>query len=392
MEPLELDAWIAIEDQLSDEERATRDTVRAWVNERFLPELKHHHRAGTFPVELIPEVAELGLLGANLPEEYGCAGLNAVSYGLIMQELERGDSGLRSLASVQGALVMWPIFSYGSEEQKTKYLPQLASGKAIGCFGLTEPGSGSDPGSMKTSAVREGEHYVLNGIKTWITNSPISELAVVWAKLSQEDDSIRGFIVERGFPGFTTPTIEGKFSLRASPTGEIHLNDCRVPHENLLPNVRGLKGPLSCLTQARHGIGWGATGAAIDCFETVRTYGLERKQFARPLASFQLYQAKLADMATKILNCQLLNLHHGRLKERGQLTPVQVSAHKRHNVAAARDIARVAREMLGGIGITDAYSVIRHMMNLESVYTYEGTDDIHTLSLGRALTGLNAFS
>lgn len=392
MDPIALDTLIAIDDQLADDERQARDMVRAWVRDRFLPEVTEHHRAGTFPEQLIPEIADLGLFGANLPEAYGCAGMNSVSYGLIMQELERGDSGLRSLASVQGSLVMWPIFAYGSEEQRKKYLPMLAGGKMIGCFGLTEPGSGSDPGSMSTTAVRDGDHYVLNGVKTWITNSPISQLAVVWAKSEEDGGAIRGFIVEREFPGYETPYIEGKFSLRASPTGEIHLNDCRVPVANQLPDIKGLKGPLSCLTQARHGIGWGATGAAMDCFETVRAYGLERKQFDQPLAGFQLYQAKLADMATQIINCQLMNLHYGRLKEKDQLTPIQVSVHKRHNVGVAREIASTARGMLGGIGITDAYSVIRHMMNLESVYTYEGTHEIHTLAVGRALTGINAFA
>lgn len=390
--PQSLDSIIAIEDRLQDEERAARDSVRGWVTERFLPRITEHHRAGSFPMELVPEVADLGLFGSNLPERYGCAGMNTVSYGLVMQELERGDSGLRSLASVQGSLVMWPIFAYGDEDQRQKYLPALASGKLIGCFGLTEPGSGSDPASMTTRATRDGDAYVLNGVKAWITNSPVAGLAVVWAKVTDEEDAVRGFIVEREFEGFDTPTIDGKFSLRASPTGEIHLTECRVPAKNMLPDVRGLKGPLSCLTQARHGIGWGITGAAMDCFETARSYGLERNQFDRPLASFQLYQAKLAEMATQILNCQLMNLHYGRLKDEGRLTPVQVSMHKRHNVGAAREIASTARSMLGGIGITDAYSVIRHMMNIESVYTYEGTHEVHTLALGRALTGLNAFS
>lgn len=392
MDPMSLDSLIHIEEQLSDDERAARDMVRSWVTNRFAPVITEHHRNGTFPTDLIPEIADLGLFGANLPEEYGCAGMNAVSYGLIMQELERGDSGLRSLASVQGSLVMWPIFEYGTEEQRKKYLPQLASGKMIGCFGLTEPGSGSDPASMTTHAVKDGDHYVLNGVKTWITNSPISQVAVVWAKVKDEDDAIRGFIIERDFGGYETPYIEGKFSLRASPTGEIHLNDCRVPASNVFPDIRGLKGPLSCLTQARHGIGWGATGAAMDCFEAVRAYGLERKQFDTPLAGFQLYQAKLAEIATMIVTSQLMSLHHGRLKEAGTLTPVHVSLHKRHNVGAAREIASIARSMLGGIGITDAYSVIRHLMNLESVYTYEGTHEVHTLALGRALTGINAFA
>jgi glutaryl-CoA dehydrogenase len=388
-----LDALLAIEHLLSEEERAARDSVRGWIRERYLPALTKAHRDGKFPVELIPQIAELGVFGANI-QGYGCAGLNNVAYGLIMQEIERGDSGLRSVCSVQGALVMYPILTYGNEEQRKKWLPQLASGKLIGCFGLTEPGSGSDPGSMKTTAKKDGNHYVLNGVKAWITNSPIAGLAVVWAKLQDENNAIRGFVIERGTPGFATPDIEGKWSLRASPTGEIHLTDCRIPAANLLPNVSGLKGPLGCLTQARYGIGWGVTGVAVDCYETVLNYGLERRQFDKPIASFQLYQAQLAEMAGQIITAQLLSLHYGRLKDQGKLSlsPVQVSVHKRNNVRSARDIAKMARAMLGGIGITDAYPIMRHIMNLESVYTYEGTHEIHTLAMGRALTGINAFA
>ncbi len=386
-----LDAIIAIEQHLSEEEKAARNAVRGWVRERFMPVITKAHRDGEFPMQLIPELADLGVFGANI-EGYGCAGMNNVSYGLVLQELERGDSGLRSLCSVQGSLVMYPILAYGSEEQRKKWLPELSSGRMIGCFGLTEPGSGSDPGSMATTAKKDGNHYVLNGVKAWITNSPVSHLAVVWAKVEDEGGNIRGFVVERGTKGYDTPYIEGKWSLRASPTGEIHLTDCRIPAANLLPNSGGLKSPLGCLTQAREGIAWGVTGAAMDCFETALNYGLERKQFAKPIASFQMYQEQLAEMATMIATSQMMSLHYGRMKDEKKLTPVQVSMHKRHNVRAAREIAKMARGMLGGIGITDAYPVMRHIMNLESVYTYEGTHEVHTLALGRALTGINAFA
>lgn len=386
-----LDSIMALEDLFTDEEKAVRDSIREWVRERFLPQLKEHHRAGTFPLELLTEIGEIGAFGANI-NGYGCAGLNNVSYGLVMQELERGDSGLRSLCSVQGALVMYPILTFGNDDQRNKYLPKLATGEMIGCFGLTEPNAGSDPASMNTFAVKDGDHYVLNGEKAWITNSPIAHLAVIWAKDRSDNERIRGFIVERGTEGFETPYVEGKFSLRASPTGEIILNDCRIPAENVLPESNGLKSPLMCLTQAREGIAWGITGPALDCFETVLQYGIDRIAFDQPIANFQLYQHKLAEMATMITNSQLMNLHFGRLKDAGKLTPVQVSMHKRHNVEKAREIASMARGMLGGIGITDAYPVIRHMMNIESVYTYEGTHEVHTLALGRALTGLNAFA
>lgn len=386
-----LDTIMAIDDLFTDEEKAVRDSIREWVTGRFLPQLTEHHRVGTFPIELLSEIGELGAFGANI-NGYGCAGLNNVEYGLVMQELERGDSGLRSLCSVQGALVMYPILTFGNDDQRNKYLPKLATGEMIGCFGLTEPNAGSDPASMNTNAVKDGDHYILNGEKAWITNSPIAHLAVVWAKDRSDGDRIRGFIVERDMDGFETPYVEGKFSLRASPTGEIVLTDCRVPAENMLPESNGLKSPLMCLTQAREGIAWGITGPALDCFETVLNYGIERIAFDKPIANFQLYQHKLAEMATMIMNSQLMNLHFGRLKDAGKLTPVQVSMHKRHNVEKAREIASMARGMLGGIGITDAYPVIRHMMNIESVYTYEGTHEVHTLALGRALTGLNAFA
>ncbi len=385
-----LDNILAIEHLLSDDEKLARDTLRDWIRERYRPLLNEAHRNGTFPVEIIPEIAELGVFGANI-EGYDCAGMNNVSYGLVMQELERGDSGLRSLVSVQGALVMYPIFAFGSEEQRQKYLPKLARGELIGCFGLTEPMAGSDPGSMRTTGRKDGDAYVLDGVKAWITSSPIADVAVVWAKCVDEDNKIRGFLVERDFGGVSTPDIEGKFSLRASPTGEIHLNECRVPLDNILEGSGGLKSPLSCLTQARYGIGWGVIGAATDCYQTVLDYGLERIQFDQPIASFQLYQNNLAEMATKIINMSLLALHYGRLKDSGSLSPIQVSMLKRYNVGSARKIASDARAMLGGIGITDAYSVMRHMMNLESVYTYEGTHEIHTLAIGRALTGISAF-
>jgi glutaryl-CoA dehydrogenase len=376
----------------SDEEKAARDTVRDWVVRRYLPVLTNAHRKGIFPREMIPEVAELGLFGANI-QGYGCAGMNNVTYGLVLQELERADSGLRSLASVQGSLVMYPILAYGNEQQRKKWLPELAKGKMIGCFGLTEPSAGSDPASMKTTARKDGSHYVLDGMKAWITNSPIADLAVVWAKVVDEDNRIRGFVVERGTKGFETPDIEGKWSLRASNTGEIHLTDCRVPAANLLPESGGLKSPLGCLTHARFGIAFAITGAAIDCFECALDYGVQRIAFNKPIAAFQLYQEKLAEMATKIVNSQLLALHFGRLKDSPKgLTPDQVSMVKRHNVRAAREVASDARSMLGGIGITDAYPVIRHLMNIESVYTYEGTHEVHTLAIGRALTGINAFS
>jgi glutaryl-CoA dehydrogenase len=388
---MNLNEIIAIDHLFSEEEKAARDSVHGWVKDRYLPLLTEAHRKGEFPNETIPEIAELGLFGANI-EGYGCAGMNNVSYGLVMQELERGDSGLRSLCSVQGSLVMWPILAFGNEEQRKKWLPELASGKMVGCFGLTEPNAGSDPGSMKTTAKKDGDSYVLDGMKMWITSSPIADLAVVWAKVLDEDNRIRGFVIERGTKGFETPDIEGKWSLRGSPTGEIHLNECRIPAANLLPESGGLKSPLSCLTQAREGIAWGITGAAIDCFETALEYGIERIAFNKPIASFQLYQAQLAEMATMITNSQLMSLHYGRLKDEGKLNPVQVSMHKRHNVECARKIASMARGMLGGMGITDAYPIMRHMMNIESVYTYEGTHEVHTLALGRALTGISAFA
>ncbi len=377
-----------IDHLLSEEERMVRDTVRKFVQDRVLPIIGGHFEAGTFPRELIPAIAELGLLGMHI-EGYGCAGLSAVCYGLACQELEAGDSGLRSFVSVQGSLAMFPIFRFGSEEQKQRWLPRMARGEVIGCFGLTEPDAGSDPGSMRTTARRDGNSYVLNGTKMWITNGGLANLAVVWAKA---EDGVRGFLVERGTPGFTTSDIHQKLSLRASITSELHFEDCRVPAENMLPNVRGLRGPLACLDEARYGIAWGATGAARACYEVALDYAKSRIQFNRPIARFQLVQQKLAIMATELVKAQLLALQLGRLKDEGMVHPVQVSLAKRNNVREALKTAREARSILGANGITLEYPISRHSNNLESVYTYEGTDDIHTLIIGQAITGENAFA
>ena len=373
---------------LSEEERMVRDTVRKFVQDRVLPIIGEHFEAGTFPRELIPTIAELGLLGMHI-EGYGCAGLSAVCYGLACQELEAGDSGLRSFVSVQGSLAMFPISAFGSEEQKQRWLPRMARGEVIGCFGLTEPDSGSDPASMRTTARRDGDSYVLNGTKMWITNGGIANLAVVWARA---EDGVHGFLVERDTPGFTTSDIHQKLSLRASVTSELHFEDCRVPAENMLPNVRGLRGPLSCLNEARYGIAWGATGAARTCYEVALDYAKSRIQFNRPIARFQLVQQKLAIMATELVKAQLLALHLGRLKDEGMVHSVQISIAKRNNVREALKTAREARSILGANGITLEYPISRHSNNLESVYTYEGTDDIHTLIIGQAITGENAFS
>jgi glutaryl-CoA dehydrogenase len=390
-DPLSLDQLMAIDPLLSEEERLIRDSVRRFVRERYLPRAAQLFADETFPVELVPEIAQMGLLGATLTG-YGCAGMSSVAYGLALQELEYGDSGLRSFVSVQGSLAMWPIWKYGSEEQKQRFLPRMAAAELIGCFGLTEPDSGSDPGSMTTRARTDGDSYVLSGTKMWITSAPIAHLAVVWAKVDDGDaTSIRGFIVERGMKGFETPTIHGKMSLRASPTGEIVLNDVRVPRANVLPGAVGLKGPLGCLTQARFGISWGALGAARSCYETAVSYARERVQFDRPIASKQLVQEQLVEMATEIAKGQIMALHFGRLKDAGGISPVQVSLCKKNNVGWALRIARTARGILGGNGILLDYPVIRHMLNLESVYTYEGTNEVHTLILGNALTGHNAF-
>lgn len=373
---------------LSEEERMVRDTVRQFVRERVVPIIGEHFEAGTFPRELVPEIASLGLLGMHL-EGYGCAGLSAVSYGLACQELEAGDSGVRSFVSVQGSLAMFPIWAYGSEEQKQRWLPKMASGEVIGCFGLTEPDHGSDPSGMLTTARKDGDSYVLNGSKMWITNGGIADIAVVWAK---SDDGIRGFLVERGTSGFSTSNIHHKLSLRASITSELHFDDCRIPADNMLPNVKGLRGPLSCLNEARFGIAWGAIGAARACYETALDYAKTRIQFDKPIGGFQLTQLKLANMATELVKSQLLALQLGRLKDEGLLHPVQVSVAKRNNVREALKTAREARSVLGANGVTLEYPISRHMNNLESVYTYEGTDDIHTLIIGQAVTGISAFS
>ena len=385
--PLATDLY-NVDHLLSEEERMVRDTVRKFVQERVLPIIGEHFEAGTFPRDLIPEMAELGLLGMHL-EGYGCAGLNAVCYGLACQEMEAGDSGLRSFVSVQGSLAMFPIYAFGSEEQKQRWLPKMAQGEIIGCFGLTEPDFGSDPAHMRTSARRDGDSYILNGTKMWITNGSMADIAIVWARA---EDGIRGFIVERGTPGFSTSDIHHKLSMRASVTSELHFEDCHVPASNMLPNVRGMRGPLSCLTEARYGITWGVNGAARTCYETALEYAKTRVQFERPIASFQLVQKKLAEMAIELTKAQLLALQLGRLKDEGLLHPVQISIAKRNNVREALNTAREARSILGANGITLEYPISRHMNNLESVYTYEGTDDVHTLIIGQAITGVSAFS
>jgi glutaryl-CoA dehydrogenase len=376
---------------LSDEEKLARQTVRTFVQERVKPIITHCFEDGKFPLELIPEMAELGLLGANLPEKYGCAGVNNVTYGLTTQELEAGDSGLRSFASVQSSLCMYPIYAFGSEAQRQKWLPQMAAGKIIGCFGLTEPNSGSDPASMRTRAVRTKDGWLLDGAKAWITNGNIADIAIVWAK-TDDNDTIRGFLVEKGTKGFAATEVKHKLSLRASITSELSFQDCLIPEENVLPESKGLKSPLMCLTQARYGIAWGAVGAAVDCYQTALEYAKQRTQFDRPIAGFQLTQEKLVRMFTEITKAQLLCLQLGRMKDAGTMEPVHVSMAKMNNVAMALECARTARGILGANGITGDYSIMRHMCNLESVYTYEGTNEVHMLTLGRHLTGLNAFS
>ncbi len=370
----------------NDEEQMIRQTVRDFVTKEVIPELQECHRNEKFPMQLIPRFAEMGLLGSTI-QGYGCAGLNHVAYGLVIQELERGDSGIRSFCSVQGSLVMYPIYAYGSEKQKEKYLPKLASAQLIGCFGLTEPDAGSNPGGMLTKAEKVKGGYKLNGNKMWITNGSIADIAIVWAKL---DGKIRGFIVEKGTEGFSTSLTKGKFSLRVSVTSELHFKDCVVPEENILPNVEGLKGPLGCLTQARYGIAWGVVGAANTCFHTALHYAKERIIFDKPLAGYQLAQAKLAKMVQEITKGQLLAIQLGRIKEKGQLEPHQVSLAKMNNCRMALDIARDARDILAGNGIIDEYPVIRHLLNLETVNTYEGTEDIHRLVVGQAVTGISA--
>jgi len=377
---------------LSEEERAVRDTVRSWVDDNLLPVIGEAYIAGKFPKQLIPGMAELGLFGANLPEEYGCAGLNNVAYGLIMQELERGDSGVRSFASVQGALVMYPIYAFGSDEQKKTWLPQMASGKVIGCFGLTEPDYGSNPAGMITVAQETKDGWVLNGAKMWITNGSTAHAAIVWAKIGKDAESIRGFIVPTDTKGFSAKDQKGKLSLRASDTSELVLQDVHVPKDALLPKSGGLKSPLMCLTAARYGIAWGAVGAAMACYDEAVSYAKTRVMFGKPIGGFQLQQLRLAEMLTEITKAQLLCLQLGRLKDQDKATPQQVSLAKRNNVSIATDIAREARRLLGANGILVEYQAMRHLANLESVYTYEGTHDVHTLILGQEITGLSAFS
>ena len=377
---------------LNDEERAARKQMREFVDREVLPIIGKHFADGVFPKHLIPAMAEMGCLGSTI-HGYGCPGLSNVMYGVMMQELERGDSGVRSFCSVQGSLAMYPIFQFGSEAQKNKFLPKMAKGELIGCFGLSEPDFGSDPAGMRTRARKDGNHYVLNGTKLWITNGTLADLAVVWAKVDDGGpESIRGFIVEKGMPGFTAREIEGKMSLRASATAELSFQDVRVPAENLLPKSDGLKSPLQCLTNARFGIAWGAVGAAIACFEASRDYALARVQFGKPIAAFQLTQAKLADMVTEIVKANLLALQLGRAKDAGKASHVMVSLAKRNNVRIALEIAREARAIHGANGVTTEYAPIRHALNLESLYTYEGTHEVHTLILGKAVTGLDAFS
>lgn len=375
---------------LSDEEKLAQQTVREFVNEKVRPIIADCFEKATFPLDLVPQIAELGLFGVTLPEKYGCAGANSVVYGLTTQELEAGDSGLRSFISVQSSLCMYPIYTFGSEEQRMKWLPKMAAGEAIGCFGLTEANSGSNPASMKTRAKKVSDGWLLNGSKAWITNGTLADIAIVWAKT--DDDTIRGFLVEKGTPGFTAPELHHKMSLRASVTSELFFQDCLIPEENLLPESKGLKSPLMCLTQARYGIAWGAIGAAIDCFTTALNYAKQRVQFDRPIAGYQLTQKKFTDMATEITKAQLLCLRLGRMKDEGIMDPLHVSMAKMNNCAMALDVARSARGILGGNGIMAEYPIMRHMANLESVYTYEGTNEVHLLAIGRHLTGLDAFS
>jgi len=380
--------YYRLDDLLSEEQKMTRDTVREWVEERVLPVIARHYQAGTFPLDLVPEMARMGLFGATLPENYGCAGMDQIASGLIMQELERGDSALRSFASVQSSLVMFPIFTYGSESQRSKWLPRLANGEAIGCFGLTEPDAGSDPGSMKTRAVLRGDSWLLSGAKMWITNGTLADVAVVWART---DEGIRGFLVEKGTLGFSAPEMKGKLSLRASVTSELIFEECAVPDENRLPAAQGLRAPLSCLNQARYGIAWGAVGAAAACYDEALRYAQERIMFDGPIARFQLVQDKLVWMLNEITKAQLLVWRLGAMKDAGTLKHTQVSLAKMNCVAMARECARMARDIEGANGILDEYCAMRHMLNLESIYTYEGTHDIHKLVVGADITGYEAF-
>jgi glutaryl-CoA dehydrogenase len=381
--------YFNVDELLTDEHKLIRESVRNYVKKEISPIIEDYAQRAEFPQQIIKQLGDLGCFGPTVPEQYGGGGLDYISYGLMMQELERGDSGVRSTASVQGSLVMFPIYQYGSEDQRNKYLPKLASGEWLGCFGLTEPNHGSDPGGMLTNIKDGGDHVILNGAKMWISNAPFAQVAVVWAK--DEAGDIRGVIVERGMEGFSTPTTHGKWSLRASATGELVFDNVKVPKENILPNVKGLKGPLGCLTKARYGIAWGAIGAAMDCYDTALNYSKERIQFGKPIGGFQLQQKKLAEMVTEITKAQLLNWRLGVLMNDGKVTPQQVSMAKRNACEVATNICRDARQMLGGMGITGEYPVMRHMMNLESVITYEGTHDIHLLITGMDVTGLNAF-
>jgi glutaryl-CoA dehydrogenase len=381
--------YYILDDLLNDEHKLVRDAAREWVKRDVSPIIEDYAQRAEFPTQIIKGLADIGAFGPYIPEEYGGAGLDQISYGLIMQEIERGDSGVRSTASVQSSLVMYPIWKYGNEEQRKKYLPKLASGEWMGCFGLTEPDHGSNPGGMTTNFKDMGDHYVLNGAKMWISNAPFADVAVVWAK--NESGRIHGLIVERGMEGFTTPETHNKWSLRASSTGELIFDDVKVPKENLLPNKSGLGAPLGCLDSARYGIAWGAIGAAMDCYDTALRYSKERLQFGKPIGQFQLQQKKLAEMITEITKAQLLTWRLGVLKNENRATTAQISMAKRNNVDMAINIAREARQMLGGMGITGEYSIMRHSMNLESVITYEGTHDIHLLITGMDVTGLNAF-
>ncbi len=378
-----------ISDLLNEEELLIQKTAHEFVNNEFKPIINEHYENGTFPIEIATKMGELGFMGSSLPEESGGAGVSSVAYGLILHELEKGDSGLRSFASVQGALVMYPIHSYGSDEQKKKWLPGLGSGKLIGCFGLTEPNFGSNPGGMATTAKKDGGDWIINGSKMWITNGSLADVALVWAK--DEAGIIHGFLIEKGMKGFTSNNIHGKLSLRASVTSELSMVNVRIPDSARLPDVEGLKGPLSCLTQARYGVAWGMVGAAVDCYETALDYSLERKQFSKPIAGYQLTQAKFADMLTQITMAQLTVYQLGRLKDQGKMRFDQVSLAKRNHCSMARDVARTCREILGGNGIIEDYSPIRHMANIETVFTYEGTHEMHTLILGQAITGMAAF-
>jgi len=381
--------YYLVDELLTEEHRLIRETVRNYVKREISPIIEDYAQRADFPQQIVQQLGDLGCFGPTIPVEYGGGGLDYISYGLMMQELERGDSGVRSTASVQGSLVMFPIYQYGSEEQRKKYLPKLANGEWLGCFGLTEPNHGSDPSGMLTTITDAGDHVILNGAKMWISNSPYAAIAVVWAK--NDLGEIQGLIVERGMQGFTTPTTHNKWSLRASATGELVFDHVKVPKENILPNIKGLKGPLSCLTKARYGIAWGALGAAMDCYDTALTYSKERIQFDRPVAGFQLQQKKLAEMITEITKAQLMVWRLGTLMNENRATPQQVSMAKRNSCEIAANIARDARQMLGGMGITGEYSIMRHMMNLESVITYEGTHDIHLLITGMDVTGINAF-